>query len=68
MDAAMGVAHKAASNGVVQDNSHNVIQTVTNLDNLGSNAAIGTTLSAVTISKFMSPLLGKARLLRLGQG
>ncbi|MEE3020698.1 MAG: hypothetical protein VX313_05560 [Bacteroidota bacterium] len=50
MDAAMAVAHKAASNGVVQDNSHNVIQTVTNLDNLGSNAAIGTNLSAVTSS------------------
>ena len=45
----MAVAHKAASNGV-QDNSHNVIQTVTNMDNLGSNATIGTSLSAVTSS------------------
>ena len=45
----MAVAHKAASNGV-QENSHNVIQTVSNMDNLGSNAAIGTSISAVSSS------------------
>ena len=49
MEAAMAVAQKAALNGV-QENSHNVIQTITNMENHGPNASFGNSLVAVSSS------------------
>ena len=49
MEAAMAVAQKAASNGA-QQNSHNVIQTATNMENHGPNTSFGNSVVAVSSS------------------
>lgn len=45
----MAVAQKLASNGTTE-NSQNVIQTITNMENHGQNTSIGNSLVAVSIS------------------